>query len=183
MRYGCTVEPLLSNPLLSEFSIIRPQIHSPNSNKTYYFSVSIIQSNSDSPKGSDNTGFTVYPMQKKFFFQKYTCEKCGREFTFLGKFTNHVRSCEGALAVPRIKAFPCKKCAKTYKTLKSLKKHMKSCEGGLYACRLCGRSFATKRDVNLHERSCRYNVNNSPNKTYKCRRCSATIDRNFTTTE
>ena len=32
-----------------------------------------------------------------------------------------------------------------------------------------------KRDVNLHERSCRYNVNNSPNKTYKCRRCSATF--------
>ena len=39
---ACRVEPLLSDLLLSEFSVIQPQTHSPNSIEACYFSLPVI---------------------------------------------------------------------------------------------------------------------------------------------
>ena len=57
--YGNTVDPQLSDPLLSKFSIIQPQTHSPNSIYACYFRHPIIRTNFNLPRGLDNRGFTV----------------------------------------------------------------------------------------------------------------------------
>ena len=105
------------------------------------------------------------------FFQKYKCEKCGKEFSYHMRFVNHRKTCEGALTVPHKKAFTCIKCGSSFKTRKTLNQHAKACATISYTCPSCAKRFQDKRGVAVHLKSCK-NVDKCKNKSFKCRRCS-----------
>ena len=86
-------------------------------------------------------------------------------------YMKHITSCRGVLTVPQKNAYSCDLCGQTFARKWTLSRHQKQCDGTSYPCDSCGKNFHSKRGVHIHKKTCNSSYK-SPNKTFKCRRCS-----------
>ena len=110
-----------------------------------------------------------------FNFQKYTCDKCGKELSYHKRYVKHITTCEGSLAVPH-KKFTCERCGILFNRKSNLTRYLKKCSNmakPVYRCESCQKQFVTQNNLTNHKKVCSRVLSNkqkSPRK-FKCSAC------------